>query len=392
MPYPPASGGEIRIHGVIEGLRRAGHNITLLTFHESVSDESIPADLCIIPIPSPQRTKWDRLNDLLFTRQPDIAGRFYSSLFETRLRELLTREQFDLIQFEGIESVRYLPITKQVQPTAKLIFDTFNAEYALQRGIYQIDRKNFKRLPFAVYSFLQIARIKRFEREMCRLADAVIAVSQEDADLLRQFRDDHRIHIVPNGVWVDRYTNGEPPVNLGENALVFTGKMDYRPNVDAMLWFTEEIFPRIKTQVPDAKLVIVGQKPHTRLSHLQTMTDVIITGWVESVSPYLRAASVYVAPLRMGSGTRLKLLEAMACECAIVATSTASAGLRDETRRAMIMADSAQELTEAIVALLSDPQRREQLGVLARQQVAQYYDWSALIPQLLNVYTEIGLR
>jgi glycosyltransferase involved in cell wall biosynthesis len=121
------------------------------------------------------------------------------------------------------------------------------------------------------------------------------------------------------------------------------------------------------------------------------MTDVIITGWVKSVSPYLRAASVYIAPLRMGSGTRLKLLEAMACECAIVATSTASAGLRDETRRAMIVADSAQELTEAIVELLSDPQRREQLGVLARQQVTRYYDWSTLIPQLLNVYTEIGL-
>jgi glycosyltransferase involved in cell wall biosynthesis len=93
----------------------------------------------------------------------------------------------------------------------------------------------------------------------------------------------------------------------------------------------------------------------------------------------------------MGSGTRLKLLEAMACGCAIVATPTASAGLRDETRHAMIVADSAQELTEAIVELLSDPQRREQLGVLARQQVAQNYDWSTLIPQLLNVYTEIGL-
>jgi glycosyltransferase involved in cell wall biosynthesis len=391
MPYPPASGGEIRIHGVIEGLRRAPHDITLLTFHEGALDESISTDLRVIPNPPPHRTKWNRLKDLLFTRQPDIAGRFYSSTFETRLHELLMREQFDLIQFEGIESVRYLLVAKQAQPSAKLIFDTFNAEYALQRGIYQIDRKNLKRFPFAIYSFLQIARIKRFERKMCRLADAVIAVSQEDADLLRQFRGDQRIYIVPNGVWVDRYANGEPSVNLGENALVFTGKMDYRPNVDAMLWFTEEIFPRIKTQILDAKLVIVGQKPHERLSHLQTMTDVIITGWVKSVSPYLRAASVYIAPLRMGSGTRLKLLEAMACECAIVATSTASAGLRDETRRAMIVADSAQELTEAIVELLSDPQRREQLGVLARQQVTRYYDWSTLIPQLLNVYTEIGL-
>lgn len=393
-PYPPASGGEIRIHGIIEGLRRAGHHITLLTF--AAPERPAPPegdDLELVTVPAPVRTKIHRLRDLIFTRQPDIAGRFHSPAMIAALRDLLARERFDVIQFEGIESVAYLPVARQSAAESRLIFDTFNAEYALQQGIFRVDRRQPKRWPAALYSYIQVGRIARFEREMCELADAVVAVSDEDAALLRPFRADGRIHVVPNGIWVDHYApedapNGDAP---GSNMLVFTGKMDYRPNVDAMLWFAEAIWPSVQQRVPDVRLVVVGQKPHPRLDALRALPGITLTGWVDSVMPHLRRATVYVAPLRMGSGTRLKLLEAMACGCAIVATPTAAAGLRDEALAGMVIAQGADDFADAVVNLLADPARRESLSGTAARGVRAHYDWSALVPRLLDIYRDLGL-
>lgn len=394
LPYPPASGGAIRVYGIVRGLAQAGHSITLMALHEGkLNPQETPLkDYCaqIITAPPPKRSKTARLRDLLLTRQPDIARRLYSDALAQRLRELLQTERFDVIQFEAIEAVCYLPIAQEAQPSAKIVFDTFNAEYVLQRVIYEIDRTELKRLPLALYSLIQAGRIKRYEGAMCRRADAVIAVSPEDADALRIFRADKNVPIVPSGIFVDDYSkSAEQP--LKPNTIVFTGKMDYRPNVDAMLWFSEAIFPKIQQAIPDVKLAIVGQQPHARLAPLRENPSITLTGWVESVQPYLTSAAVYIAPLRMGSGTRLKLLEAMAMECAIVATTTAAAGLLPEVKATMRIADDADTFAQQVIGLLKDSAARTAAGAQTRAQVKRFYDWSAIIPRLIEVYRGLGL-
>lgn len=393
LPYPPASGGALRVYGILQGLRAAGHQLTLMTFHPNELERTPLAQWCeqIITLPYPTRSRWQRLRDLIFTRQPDIAQRLYSNAFAERLRFLLAKETFDLIQFEGIEVAPYLPIAKTTQPKAKLCFDTFNAEYVLQQVISKIDRQSVRRWPAALYSLIQGTRIEQFEREMCQLADIVIAVSSEDADALRAFRADQRISIVPSGISVDDYQKRQKSLELGKQAIVFTGKMDYRPNVDAMLWFGESIFPKIQATLPDVKLYIVGQQPHQRLTALQAKVGILLTGWVESVQPYLQNASVYVAPLRMGSGTRLKLLEAMASGCAIVATPAAAAGLSADANTVMRIAADEDSIAQEVIDLIRHPDQQAQLGQRAREYVRAYYDWSVLIPRLLSAYKEIGL-
>lgn len=396
LPYPPASGGALRVHGILEGLYQAGHDVTVLCFHDDHSS-LIPEYIRIETVPYIPRSTSTRLRQLITQNQPDLVGRFYRDEFATRLRALLAAQDFDLVQFEGIESVCYLPDVQQAQPQAKLCFDTFNAEYDLQRNIAQIDAKDVSRWPAALYSRIQSGRIYHFEGEMCRRSDVVIAVSPEDADLLRDFRDDRCIHVIPNGIWVDRYQPASQqniPAALHDidnttPLLVFTGKMDYRPNVDAMLWFTDAVLPLVKAQIPDARLFIVGQQPSPRLDALRQRREITITGWVDSVIPYLQAADVYIAPLRMGSGTRLKLLEAMAAGCEIVATQTASAGLLPEIKANMHITDDPIAFATKIIDLLQHPTEfRDNL----REQVRQYYDWSTLIPRLLNAYQHIGLE
>lgn len=389
LPYPPASGGAIRVYGFLKGLHEAGHQITLMSFGESDGKDTPLTDICeyIEVLPFPERSKIERLKMLFLTSKADIETRFYSEPFKNRVLNLIEENDYDLIQFEAIEIACYLPIVRESFPNIKIYFDTFNAEADLQRVIYEIDRQEIERWPHALYSLIQTQRIHQYEGDLCRAANLVIAVSQEDQEILSRYRNDASTLIVPSGIFTDDYLIPDEVINLGKNAVVFTGKMDYRPNVDAMLWFTDNILPQIK----DAHLTIVGQKPHSRIQHLSERENITLTGWVDTVPPYLHAADVYVAPLRMGSGTRLKILEAMASGCAIVATTTAAAGLSDEAKSALVIADDEKSFAEAVTDLLKNPEKCRELGDCARKVVKVEYDWSVLIPKLLRIYQGVRL-
>lgn len=395
LPYPPASGGALRVYSLLRGLREAGHQITLFALDDSglnPADTPLSALCAHLEVFSlPQRTKSQRLKTLVTSRQADLAQRLYSPELDKRLREILSTEQFNLIQCEALETACYLPIAREAHPTAKLCLDTFNAEYQLQRVIAGIDAHEPKRWPMAFYSWVQAGRIAQYEREMCALADFVIAVSPEDAELLRPFRPDGRVSVLPSAISVGDYTGDFPTISLGMNGLVFTGKMDYRPNVDAALWLVNEILPLIRQHIPDATVTLVGQQPSARLDGLRAIEGVYITGKVESVVPYLRGAAAYVAPLRMGSGTRLKLLEAMAAGSPIVATATAAAGLVPQATSAMRIADDAPAFAKAVIHVLSHPQQRVEMIHAGQAAVRKHYDWSATAPALLAIYKEHGL-
>jgi glycosyltransferase involved in cell wall biosynthesis len=165
--------------------------------------------------------------------------------------------------------------------------------------------------------------------------------------------------------------------------------MDYRPNVDAMLWFTSEIWPLVRKEFPDARLVVVGQKPHRRLQRLRKLPGVTLTGFVPDVRPYIASAHVFVVPLRMGSGTRLKVLQAMAMGKAIVSTNIGAEGLGVRSGRELLLADSPQAFTDAVVSLLKDGRLRERLGASAQEFVSARFDWSVIAPKLGEVYAPI---
>ncbi len=395
LPYPPHQGGALRNYGLLHSLSTAGHQVTLLSFHDgSPPVQSTPlVDLCetVHTVPTPSRTSAQRLFDLITSNAPDLARRLRSSAFCASLTALLAGQMFDLVQLEGLEMAAWLPQVRAAQPRARLCYDAHNAEYALQRAIYRVDRQRPRRWPLAAYSLIQWRRIQAFERDICRRVNCVLAVSDEDAAALRPFRPDGCVHVIPNGIFVSEYARIDQTLDLGPNALVFTGKMDYRPNVDAMLWFTNAVLPQIQRAIPTARLYIVGQRPHPQLERLREKAGVFITGWVDAVQPYLQAAAVYAAPLRMGSGTRLKILEAMAAGCAVVATSAAAAGLPAAVKSALILTDDASEMTDAIVTLLGDPTRRFQLGQAALAVVKSHFDWAILLPRLLAAYEDCGI-
>jgi glycosyltransferase involved in cell wall biosynthesis len=168
--------------------------------------------------------------------------------------------------------------------------------------------------------------------------------------------------------------------------MTFVGKMDFRPNIDAMTWFVEDILPRIRAEIPLAHLVIVGQKPAPRIQALAQNPGVEITGWISDTRPFVADAAVYVVPLRMGSGTRLKVLEAMAMGKAIISTTRGVEGIACTPNDDVVIADTSTAFARAVIELLRDPQRRRELGRNARALVESKYDWRAIIPQFDQVY------
>ncbi|GAB4531321.1 MAG: glycosyltransferase [Anaerolineae bacterium] len=388
LPYPAHQGTSLRNFNLIVQLARR-HRVCLLTFLEPdqrLDDAQPLLDLCewVDTVPVPRRSNATRLRQMLTTRWPDMAWRLWSPAFRDRLAERLAEAPFDVVHIEAIELSPYLKTIEESRPRPLIVYDDHNAEWLLQKRACLTDLRIPLRWPAAAYSFVQWMRLKSYEANVCRRADRVVAVSEADREAILAVAPDVTITVVPNGVNLDEHISYQGPTELFD--LVFTGKMDYRPNVDAALWMGREVWPLIRQQRPDARLAIVGQRPHARLKPLRKDPNIVITGWVPDVRPYIAGATVYVAPLRVGGGTRLKLLQAMAMGAAIVATSLGAEGFPVRHGRELLLADTPAEFAQAVLELLEDPRQRAQLGEAARHFVRETYGWDVLVPRFEKLY------
>jgi len=388
MPYPPEKGTSLRNWGFIKGLALK-HDVVVLSFldpgQKSILDPyflSICRGEVVLP---PKRTTRTRLFDIVRTSAPDMALRLASDVYADRLRYWLDQEEFDVVHFEGIEMTPYLDIVAAADTRPLIIFDDHNCEYLLQRRSFETDIRQIQRWPAAVYSFIQWIRLRRYEADVCGRANRVIAVSDADAAALHRLVPNTEIAVVPNGIDSVVYKPHASAMQE-ESALVFTGTMDFRPNVDAVLWFVQEVLPAIKQKVSNIHLYVVGQRPHSRLHCLMNDPSVTITGWVEDPKPYIARAAVYVVPLRVGGGTRLKLLEAMSLGKAVVSTRLGAEGYPVSDGKELILADSPEEFASAVVQLLNDSAWRRSLGEQGCTFVKQHYDWKMIIPQVEALY------
>jgi len=388
LPYPPHQGTSLRNYNLIAQLARR-HPVGVLSFldaNQSLDEAGPLLGLCewVDTVPVPERSATARLRQMLTTPLPDMAWRLWAPAYRERLARRLSESTYDVVQIEAIELAPYLPAVEAVRPRPLIVFDDHNCEWLLQKRACLTDARIVRRWPAALYSLVQWMRLKRYEADACRRVDRVVAASEADRKAINAVAPEVAISIVPNGVDLDEYGDYGGPLERFD--LVFTGKMDFRPNVDAALWFCDEVLPLIRRVRPPVTLAIVGQRPHPRLERLRQAPGVVLTGWVADVRPYIAGATVYVAPLRVGGGTRLKLMQAMAMGSAIVATSLGAEGFPFEAGRQLLLADTPADFAAAVLALLDDAERRAQLGREARAFVRAGYGWDRLVPQLEALY------
>jgi sugar transferase (PEP-CTERM/EpsH1 system associated) len=403
LPYPPRQGATIRNFNLLAQLAQR-HSIDLITFAapgEELRDENVLHTLCqrIATLPQPQRSTSQRVRNTFFTPLPDMALRLESAAMHEQVQRWTQETAYDIVQIEGIEMAQYGRDVAQhagLQPPC-IIFDDHNCEYLLQQRTAFTDLRRVQRWPAAGYSLVQWQKLRRYERIVCRQAAAVVAVSDADRKALLALDPALDVTVVSNGIDLEAFqlTENAMPDTPDANAvqwanptLVFTGKMDYRPNIDAVLWFGHEVLPLLKQRLPALRFQIVGMNPHSRLDELRSNTSVDITGAVDNVQPYIAAAALYVIPLRVGGGTRFKALEAMACGKPIVSTSLGVEGIGVVDGQELLLADSPVAFADAVLRLLQPENEplRMMLRRNARRFVEERYSWSTITPRLESLF------
>ena len=388
-PVPPRQGTTLRNYYLLRHLA-ANHEVHLFSCLAPQDDQWPDPQLLqmcarVEGFLPPERPLRRRLQDSLLAARPDMALRLEQERSHLILRRMLAEESYDLVQIEGIEMAPYgFRILQTAHPRPPVVFDDHNAEYLLQKRAAMMDARRPTRWHAACYSLLQWQKLYRYERAFCQAVDGVVAVSEPDRQALASFAPRRPIVNVPNGIDISRYTP-EPLPAARPPTLVFTGKMDYRPNVDAMLWFGQEALPRIRRQMA-VRLLIAGMSPHPRLDRLRALPDVELTGAVEEIAPYIHRAAIYLAPMRVGGGTRFKVLEAMACARPIVSTSLGVEGIPARDGEHLLIADDPRTFADAVLSLLRDQQaggeRSRALGDAARSFVEKRFTWDTILPRL----------
>jgi glycosyltransferase involved in cell wall biosynthesis len=380
VPYPLDAGAKIRNHGLLK-LLAAEHEVDAIAFGEPECGAELAKLVrrcAVVPIPA-QRSATRRAVDMARTGLPDVAHRRMSRAFREKLRFFLQAGAYDAVQAEGIEMAGYLWFV----PAAKRIYDAHNAEFLLQRRFATSATSAWA----TMYSRLQWRRLERFEGAVVSSSHLTLAVSQHDANQLRALgSSEANVQVVRNGIDAAAYRFAAPRADQPPN-LLFVGKLDFRPNAEAMEWFTRDVLPPLRQAVPQVRLFAVGAAPPAWLVRIGQHDDrVAVTGYVDDERPYLDRCAVLILPVRTGGGSRLKALIALASGVPIVSTRVGMEGLETEPGVHYVAAESPAEWVNALHRLLGDAALRQRLAHAGRQLVEQQYDWSAIRAEMRAAY------
>lgn len=402
VPNPPNAGAKLRNLGLLRLAADLGHEVHGLAFGRTSEAERLDG-LCrravVVPPPA-QRTLPERIAGTVRSSLPDLALRLWSAPFLEALHAMLASERYDAVQAEGLEMARYLravlPRDPARDPRPWRVYDAHNAEFLLQRRAWEaaLGRADAQRVVQAGYSFVQWRKLLRFEAEVVRTSALTMAVSFHDANQLEALVPSARtvppVAVVPNGLEVAHYPYAFRPT-IAEPSLLFLGKLDYRPNAEAVRRLLREVLPTLWTRVPTARLFVVGAHPPAWLVAAgQRDQRIAVTGEVADERPYLERAAVLVQPLAIGGGSRLKALVAMASGVPVVSTRFGMEGIEAVEGTHYLRANGPEEWASTLERALRDEQARQTLASRARALVEQRYDWPALAPALGQAYDTLG--
>lgn len=377
------SGGRVRLRALMRGLART-HSVSLLSFVPPGADAEATREMRedydeVVIVPN-DRIAGTRASKRALQLHSLISPRSFERLvcerpaFQVALDRMMAASHFDVVHIEGCAMAHY-----DFPRGVPVVLDEQNVEYDVLRRVVSVTRA----LPRKLYNYVDFLKLRSEEQHTWRSVDACAVTSSRDEDFVKRVAPGTRTAVVPNAVDVERFTPGSPDLDRG--TLLFFGEMGYYPNTDAMLFFLSEVLPRLRRSNPSARLVIVGPSAPKAILRWAS-TDVIVTGAVPDVRPYIEAARAVVVPLRVGGGTRLKILEAMAMGKPVVSTRLGAEGLSVTDERDILLADDAESFADRVKRVLSDGDLARQLGAAARRTVENEYDWTTSVRKLEALY------
>jgi len=384
VPYPLNTGKRLRSYNLLKRLQEQ-HQITYVCYGsgEEVLPDCPNVSLLILKSPilkqSGIRFYLALLKNLL-SPLPYVVERHKSMLMQLTVEKILKQGGIDLVHCEWTPYSENIKMLLGDFPT---VLSAHNVEAQIWQRYYETESNQLKKL----YIKLKWQKMLNYEKMMSSLYSQVAVVSEPDQAVFVNHYECKKVTVVANGV--DEKYFYPTPSKMKANSMVFTGSMDWRPNQDGVRYFIEEIFPIIKKRIHDATFTVVGRKPPQWLVALAERTEgVVVTGTVDDVRPYISESMLYVVPLRVGGGSRLKILEAMAMEKVVLSTSVGAEGLDVSDGKDIILKDRAQDFADAACEILKNPGQFNQYEKVGRELILVSYTWDAISKVMNDVWEQ----
>jgi glycosyltransferase involved in cell wall biosynthesis len=438
--WPPTTGAMLRNYHLARETARAAR-VTYLSFSEddaaapgtggphapanpraSEEAEGSPARWCerVVEVARGRGYTPAKLARGALGRTPVTVLNYTTREMARELERVLAAGDFQIVQVESIHLAAYLPVVRAARSRPAVILDWHNVESEIMSR-YAERAPNFLRRAYARRTARQLAAL---EARALTDFDAHLTVSERDRERLFQLAPGARVHVVENGVATEHFAEDSresgvwsleskasgldsrlstpdsrlptpdsrlltPESGLPSRRVVFVGSMDYHANVDAVTHFAREVWPRLRERLPGLVFSIVGRAPAPEVRALAAQPGVEVTGTVADVRPYYRDALAAVIPLRVGGGSRLKILEAMAAGVPVVSTRLGAEGIDARDGVDIILAESADEFCDAVARLAEGDGARRELVAAGRALVRARYDWSSVGASLIKIYEEM---
>ncbi len=382
--WPVNSGGKLRDYRLLLPLARASE-LTYVYYSEPGAPAVAPSDLefCrrAVSVPRPPRYRPAKIVRGLAGRWPLPIVNYTSEAMIGAVRGLLRENRFDLVHLDSFHLAACEAAVRSELGGAAAIYGWHDIPSELMRRYGSMPGPVARRF----YARYTARRMERVESEILKTAFGHIACSEREREVLLERWPQARIAVIENGVDTRAYS---PESRVREpKRIVFVGAMHYYANVDAVTWFAQRVWPEIHRRFPEYRFTIVGADPKPAVLALRAIAGIEVTGTVESVAPYYREAFAAVVPLRVGTGTRLKILEAMAAGVPVISTELGAEGLAVSAGKNILLAESEAEWVEAL-EWLQEPERSNRMAGAGRDLVCSRYDWETIGDKLAETYRE----
>lgn len=389
-PYPPSDGGTIAMNNVTQGLIQAGHQVKVLAIetpkHKVSRDmlngeylsatnfESVFVDTSI---------SYAAALKTIFTRKAYQVSRFYTKAFAKKIAEVLNKEQFDIIHLESLFTTPYIPVIRQYSK-AKIVLRTHNIEHQIWKRVAK-NEKNWLR-KWAIRHMSN--QLERYECGLAGQIDAFAAISEPDYRFFSAHYGSLPGTILPLGIDIDDYPYDDEHMPSDVPELFHVGSMNWRPNVEGIEFFLDEVWPLVLERFPEITFTIAGRSIPPAIAQ-RTDKNLIVAGEVPSANEFILSKDIMIVPILSGSGVRVKIIEGMALGKTIITTSIGAEGLAVENGKNILVADTPEEFVEAIAKCVHTPDICAILGENARNFVALNHNNEVITHNLTDFYESL---
>ncbi len=389
VPFPPTDGGAIGIYNITKGLSENGCEIDLVSINtpkHSQPEDAMGAyarqfDVFV----NTNISKTALLKNLIFSTIPYNVERFISDDVSSTLKELITNNTYDFIQIEGGFVVYYIDTIREIC-NLPILVRTHNIEYIIWQRLAFNESNFFKKWFYGILA----KRLKKFEKVYYNKADAIAAITIEDEQRLINMGVSVPIQVIPAGVELKKYIN-PGTIACEENTLFSISALDWLPNIEGLEWFLKNVWPEVLRHNPKCTFQVAGKSTPERLMKLK-IPNVVFHGFVDDAEVFKQKYQLMVVPLLSGGGMRIKIIEGMAAKKCILSTRVGAEGIICKNNKDIVLADSAEEWIKAILQLLSNKNKIEQIASEASQSVSINYDNLAVTKKYIELFKSINSR